>query len=311
VKTTGGSHPRKGVSTPGQVQLLTYALTDGQWQRLRAHIPDQLEPAVETKLRTDIGLCCKHFLDHCRTLRDGGVTAEALKSPGKGALSAFEKLAKGLRLAADAWFTIGGDNEPNLAAWLDQLRKEPRLIEIGPWEDHDFQWPFAIGMSPEDAINFAIEFDACGDDEAQQQLCKRAAEQASFDQYKQRNSGKFFDDRLGPLSDLGAKLESLARDAERRLRSFQDLGEPLMMTARPQLVRSVKKRLQDAGLRPPVTNRVYASSDNKAKSGTGNPTWFQKFMAELNNSVLGIDGWGPLRSGDLPAFYSEITRALR
>jgi hypothetical protein len=306
VTTSGGSHPRKGVPTPSQAQLLTYALTDGQWHRLKELIPDQLAPAVETELRTSIGLCCKHFLTHCRALRDGGVTAEALKSPGKGGLSAFKKLAKGLRLAADAWATIGGDTEPNYAAWLDRLRKEPGLNEVGPWENHDFQWPFAIGMSPGDAINFAKDFNVCSDEQAQQQLCKRASEQASFEQFKRRNSGKFFDDRLGPLSDLGAKLESLARDAERRLKSLQDLGEPLTMTARPQLVRSVKKQLQDAGLRPTATKRVYASSDNKAKSGNGSPTWFQKFMAELNNCALGLDGWGAEGTYSLPALYSEI-----
>ena len=309
--TDGGSRPRKGLATPGQVRVLAYALSDGQWQRLRKHIPDQLAPALETNLRTSIDICCKQFLDRCRALRDSGVTSDALKSPGNGGLSTFEKLARGLRTAADAWAEMGGETVPIYAAWLDKLRTQPRLKEVGPWKDHDFHWPFEIGMSPRDAIDFAIQFDACGDEETRQRLFREATERASFERYKRRTSGKFFDDRLGLLSDLGAQLEGLARDAERRLKSFQGIGDSVTMTARPQLVRSVKKRLQDVGLKPTVTNRVYASSDSKAKSGNGSPTWFQKFMAELNNSVLGIDGWGPLRPGDLPAFYSEITSALR
>jgi hypothetical protein len=313
----GGSHPRKALSAPGQARLLAYALTDGQWHRLREHIPDQLATDLETKLRTNIGLCCKHFFDQCRDLRDGGVTAAALKPPGKDQLSTFDKLANGLRMAANAWAEMGGDTVPNRAAWLDRLRAEPRLVEVGHWEDHDFQWSFDEGMSPEEAVDFAIQFNACADEDARQRLCKLMLEDEdivgarSFRRYQQRTAGKFFDDRLGPLSDLGAQLEGLARDAERRRKSFQDVEDPVTMTARPQLVQSVKKRLEDVGLKPGATNRVYASSDSKTKSGSGNPTWFQKFMAELNNGVLGIDGWGPLGPGDLPAFYSEITSAQR
>jgi hypothetical protein len=302
-----GSHPRRVVSVPSKVELLAYALSDGQWQRLREHIPDQLAPAAETNLRASIDLCCKYFLDHCRALRDGEVTARAQRSPGKGD-APLEQLAKSLRKAAIAWAEMGGDTAPNFAAWLDRLRAVPRLKEVGPWEDHDFHWPFEIGMSPAEAIELAIKLDDCTDEEAREQLCKSAAEQQSFERHKRRTAGKFYDDHRGPLSDLGSQLDALAFDAERRLKALKDLGELVTMTPRPQLVRAVKKCLKDAGLRPTATKRVYASADDKSKSGDGKPTWFQKFMAELNKSVLGIDGWGELKPGDLAAFYSEIAK---
>jgi hypothetical protein len=219
-------------------------------------------------------------------------------------------LAKGLRDAADAWAKMGGDTVPSFAAWLHRLRAEPRLKEVGPWEARDFYQHFEIGMSPAEALDFAKKYLACNND-ARNELWNKAMAQKSFERYQRRSAGKFYDDRQGLLSDLGPQLEALAHDADRRLKALQALGEPVAMTARPQLVRSVKKRLQDAGLKPTPTNRVYASSDSKARSGNGNPTWFQKFMAELNNSALGIDGWGRLGPGDLPAFYSEVTRALR
>jgi hypothetical protein len=303
-------HPRKGVAVPGRVGILEYALIDGQWQRLREHIPDQLAPDVEEELRANIGLCCLHFFDQCRVLRDGAATAAALKPPGgRGELSTFDKLAKGLRMAADAWAEMGGETVPYWPVWLDQLRAESRLKQVGPWEASDFYSHFEIGMEPAEAIDFAIKYIALNDGDARRMLWREATEQKSFERYKRRTAGKFFDDRMGPLSDLGVQIEAMARDAERRLKDLSALGERVTMTAHPELVRSVRTCLQDAGLRPAATNRVYASSDSKAKSGNGNPTWFQKFMAELNNSVLGINGWGPLGPGDLPAFYSEITRA--
>lgn len=231
-----GSHRRKVISAPDYSAIVTLTMSDGMWERLRAHLPDLASPQ-EAKLRADIDRCCGTFLTRCRALRDGGVTAKALSSPGKRQPSSLEKLAKGLRLAADAWAEMRGNAAPD---------------------------------------------------------------------YASRTSGKLIDDRLGPLSDLDPQLlEALARDADRRLKAFRDTGEPVTMAARPELIRAVYKSLGDAGLTPTRTKRVYVSADAIA------PTWFQKFMAVLNDTVLGIDGWGALSPHELPAFYSEIAEALR
>ncbi|TQF28780.1 hypothetical protein [Bradyrhizobium sp. UNPA324] len=127
----------------------------------------------------------------------------------------------------------------------------------------------------------------------------------SASDYASRTVGKLIDDRLGLLSDLGPQLDTIARDAARRLNALRGVGELSTMTARPELVRAVKQSLHKAGLDPAATGRVYASSDE-----SGKPTWFQRFMGELNDSALGIDGWGPAGSYSLPAFYTEIAKAL-
>jgi hypothetical protein len=228
------------------------------------------------------------------------VTARAVISTGKGD-APLERLAKSLRKAAIAWAEMGGDTVPNFASWLDRLRAEPRLKEVGPWEEPDFYQHFEIGMSPAEAIYFAKKYIACNDD-ARRELWKKATEQKSFERYKRRTSGKFFDDRLGPLSDLGPQLEALARDAERRLKSLQD-RKPVAMTVRPQFVCAVRKCLLDTGLKPTATNRVYEDESNA--------TWFQNFMAAINDHLLGDDGWGAAGTYSLPAFYSDITKALR
>ena len=128
------------------------------------------------------------------------------------------------------------------------------------------------------------------------------AQQESLDQYQRRHYGKIHEDRLGDIRRYQS-LEELARDAERRLNALRELGEPVTMTARPELVRDVKKCLRDTGLNPTVKGRVY---DEKG----GEPTWFQKFMAALNDNVLGNDGWGAPGRYSPQAFYSEIAKAF-
>jgi hypothetical protein len=90
---------------PGGHLLTT--ISDARWGRLRRHIPGQLSPDAETRLRQAILKCCDRYRTALSTFQTGTATADALRSPGKRQLSHFEKLSKGLRAAADAWKQIG------------------------------------------------------------------------------------------------------------------------------------------------------------------------------------------------------------
>ena len=158
------SHPRE-VLLPEywRPRLLPFALTEARWKKIRANIPDQLAPEADARLRADINRCCFSFLASCQALRDGGVTADALRSRGGGEPSPLERLAKSLRKAADAWAEISGNPpRPTFAEWLDRLHAEPRIKDVKPWEDHDFRWPYDIGVTPAEAVDLAIKVDAFG-----------------------------------------------------------------------------------------------------------------------------------------------------
>lgn len=61
---------------------------------------------------------------------------------------------------------------PRYAEWLQRVRAEPLLPQVGPWEYWDFGWPFELGMSPTDAVNFAIRFNGCSDQNEREKLCE-------------------------------------------------------------------------------------------------------------------------------------------
>ena len=116
--------------------------------------------------------------------------------------------------------------------------------------------------------------------------------------------GEFHDDRRSDLRRFD-ELEMLATDAERRLarlRSYDRLkiGE----TPWREFVRKVARCFHRIGITPTATGRVYRSS-----WGT-KPTWFQKFMVELNENLLGEQGKGKQLRYSRAAFYAEIVKAL-
>ncbi|EIG63470.1 hypothetical protein Bra1253DRAFT_08445 [Bradyrhizobium sp. WSM1253] len=109
------------------------------------------------------------------------------------------------------------------------------------------------------------------------------------------------DDRRGPLSDLGDRLEALANDAERRLAILSSM-EPAMPPPSPQVfIRAIAKCCIEAGLKPTATGRVYEDEP---------PTWFQAFIAELNDAFLGGYGWGAPGTYSRNALFAEVARVL-
>jgi hypothetical protein len=111
-----------------------------------------------------------------------------------------------------------------------------------------------------------------------------------------------YDDRLGPLSDLGKRLAELATDAERRLAVIGNLKAAKPIDARKQLILLLARSCQGAGLRPTVHGRAYENSD---------PTWFQQFVAMLNDNLLGAQGWGAPGKYTRNALFAEVARAMR
>jgi hypothetical protein len=110
------------------------------------------------------------------------------------------------------------------------------------------------------------------------------------------------DDRLGPLSDLGSQLAAMASDAERRLKKLRSMRPAKPARARTLLIRGLVKCCRDAGLNPSVSGRVYENAS---------PTWFQEFVAALNDNLLGARGWGAPESYTRNALFAEVAKALR
>jgi hypothetical protein len=196
------------------------SFSDDRWAEIRRHIPESLPVEADARLRTAITECCSWFLAQRARLEEGRATATAMRSPGKRQLALLERVAGGLRTAAEAWKKI---------------------------ED-------------------------------------------------------IHDDRLSDMRRYD-DLEVLAQDAERRLKGFRKLGKPVAESDPwPVFVRWVARCLCAAGLKPTTTGRVY---------GEGNPTWFQEFMAALNDNLLGEKGRGNQLNYSHKAFCADIAKAMR
>jgi hypothetical protein len=109
------------------------------------------------------------------------------------------------------------------------------------------------------------------------------------------------DDRLGILSDLGDQLGSMASDAERRLTKFRRMKANKPAAAAATFIRSVARSCHAVGLIPITNGRVY--EDNS-------PTWFQEFIAQLNDNFLGARGWGAPGSYTRNALFAEVTKVM-
>jgi hypothetical protein len=110
------------------------------------------------------------------------------------------------------------------------------------------------------------------------------------------------DDRLGILSDLGNHLEAMAADAERRLLALRGWKPSKPKPASQLFIRAIANSCKLAGLHPTTNGRVY--EDNS-------PTWFQEFIAALNDNFLGSQGWGAPGSYTRNALFAEVAKAMR
>jgi hypothetical protein len=198
-------------------ELLSFS--DERWATITNPLPVPLSAEASTRLRAEITECCSSFLTQQAAIEEGANSAAAVRSPGKGQPALLERVAKGLRTAADAWAKIG----------------------------------------------------------------------------------KIHDDRLGDIR-IYANLETMARDAERRLAGIRQLGTPVVITPPWHLlVRNVAECCRKAGLKPTASGRVYEDSKT---------TWFQEFMLKLNENLLGYEGKGKQINYSSAAFYAEIAKAM-
>jgi hypothetical protein len=97
-------------SVPDQhFRRIELALVDDElWNRLKNHIPIDLTADAEAILRSRILECCSRFLTESDRIKEAQRTFAAMQRPGKGQPAQLERLAKGLRMAADAWPHIKG-----------------------------------------------------------------------------------------------------------------------------------------------------------------------------------------------------------
>jgi hypothetical protein len=110
-----------------------------------------------------------------------------------------------------------------------------------------------------------------------------------------------YDDRLSEIRKFD-ELETLAADAERRLRGIHQLGKPTdLQNPWPLFVHSVFECCRRAGLKPTATGAVYDERRSK-------PSWFQEFIVAINDNLLGNQGG---RRHSRAAQYAEIAKALR
>jgi hypothetical protein len=117
------------------------------------------------------------------------------------------------------------------------------------------------------------------------------------------------DDHLGPLSDhlgsrseYGSYLEALANDAQRRLKGLQSIEATKPAPVRDIFVRNIAECCRAAGLNPIAHGRAYEEGST--------PTWFQEFVAAINDHLLGLQGWGAA-DADKRALFADIAKVMR
>jgi hypothetical protein len=96
------------------VPIVLGSFDDRRWARIKSPIPEPLSAENDARLRIAILACCSSFLTRRAYLQERTDSAAALRRPGKGQLAPFERVAKGLRMAADAWKQIGKIHDDHL-----------------------------------------------------------------------------------------------------------------------------------------------------------------------------------------------------
>jgi hypothetical protein len=97
------------------------------------------------------------------------------------------------------------------------------------------------------------------------------------------------------------RLEEMLQDITKRADNLRSLS-PVAINSRHELVRSIAKTCERFGFVPSATGRVYEE---------GAASWFQKFVAALNDNLLGEQGWGPAGRYSRKALYADVAKALR
>jgi hypothetical protein len=124
-----------------------------------------------------------------------------------------------------------------------------------------------------------------------------------------RNAAKIFgsiedmlDDQPGLYRRYRAQLETMATDVAKKKSALQEL-KPVLINPKHDLVRALAKSCESCGLTVGATNRIYDERTNR-------PTWFQEFVAAINDALLGAQGWGAA-GGDRKALHADVLKALR
>jgi hypothetical protein len=110
------------------------------------------------------------------------------------------------------------------------------------------------------------------------------------------------DDRPGMIPRYQAQIGAMLSDIAARKGKLRKL-EPVVINPKHELVRSLAQAFAQCGLKVAATNRVYDERSNR-------PSWFQEFVATVNDCLLGEQGWGA-SSNDKRALYADVLKALR
>jgi hypothetical protein len=89
------------------------AIDDECWNRLKKHFPTILTDEADALLRSRILECCSWFLTENGKVKESRRTFAAMQR-GKRQPSVLERLANGLRVAADAWANIRRNPHPQI-----------------------------------------------------------------------------------------------------------------------------------------------------------------------------------------------------
>jgi hypothetical protein len=95
---------------------------------MRRHFPEPLSAEADDRLRIAIAKCCSGFLTQRARLLEGQTSAKAIRHS--------ERLAKGLRMAVDAWASIGKIRDDRCGI-LDDRRGLYKTLELMAREAED------------------------------------------------------------------------------------------------------------------------------------------------------------------------------
>jgi hypothetical protein len=105
-----------------------FAFSDDRWARIKSHLPNRLPADADKRLRITIAECRDWFLTQQVQLKEGMRSAMAARRRHKQ-LAPLERLAKGLRMAVDAWASIGRIRDDRCGL-LDDRRGLYKTLEL-------------------------------------------------------------------------------------------------------------------------------------------------------------------------------------
>jgi hypothetical protein len=302
------------------------------------HLPPQAMPPDKMDgLREDIEWACGAFLARTTQLRKDIGSAAALRPPQwrAGERAPFERLAHHLKQAAAAWDEIGANRR--LVRCLQEsdglerqaverqagLKRQAveRQAEVNAYADQMYEQEM---QEWRDAITCMSSLPTKSNDDPLVEVARvaEAAEGVRNDETAEAEwndeVGGDFHDNVGGAAGYD-RLAGMAKLAQLQLKGLRKLGPPTKITDANNpfglLVGDMARAWERAGLKPDANGR-YGSP----------PTDFQRFMAEIDRSLLGSkklihfdvlkrtpDGLPTQNPRDpkIKAFYVEIARWLR